>query len=58
MKNEVFSGYLYRLVDALECSTFPKLEVAKLSSGLFPPAFVITTIMFMNGANVVTKLKL
>lgn len=36
----------------IECSTFFWQRVAKLSSGLFPPAFVITINMFMNGANV------
>jgi hypothetical protein len=34
----------------IECSTFFWQRVAKLSSGLFPPAFVITNMMLMNAA--------
>jgi len=39
----------------IECSTFFWQRVAKLSTGLFPPAFVITNNKFMNVAKVKTK---
>jgi hypothetical protein len=36
----------------IECSTFFWQRVAKLSQGPFPPAFMITINILMNGANV------
>jgi hypothetical protein len=42
-------GYLLPIKIGIECSTFYSCRVAKLSSGLFPLAFVITVNKFMNG---------
>ena len=56
-KNVKFSSYLLPILLGIECSTFYKCRVAKVSLGLIPPPFVITIIMFMNVAKVTKKYK-
>lgn len=43
-EREHFSGLSVLVLDEVECSTFYSSRVAKRSQGLFPPAFVITTL--------------
>jgi hypothetical protein len=52
-----FSSYLLPILLGIECSTFYRSRVAKVSMGLIPPPFVITISMFMNGAKVLKKMK-